>query len=85
MAARRRTLPSMRPRENEAIIRHSSRPRLRSASSCRCSSSCSRARSWASLSSRLGAGAFRSWCPSCCWPSRCGSGCVSTSRRCSRR
>jgi hypothetical protein len=25
--------------------------------------------------SRTGAGAFRSWCRSCCWASRCGSGC----------
>jgi MFS family permease len=25
--------------------------------------------------SPTGAGAFRSWCRSCCWPSRCGSAC----------
>jgi MFS family permease len=30
---------------------------------------------WAKLPLPTGAGAFRSWSRSCCWPSRCGSAC----------
>ena len=38
---------------------------------------------WARMLSRPGAGAYRSWYPSCCWRCRCGSACSWPKVRCS--